>query len=313
MKSLISLCLVFLTLPALAASPFADGFASGNPDDYIEGGFPTDRVQVISQDGANALHIADAQVRFKPVSVKPKTKYTLSFDGSFSGDVESIEENPRFAVFARPLQKSAVLPSREIRFVDAAGNVTGRTLVFSMPFRNKRTYTDVFYTPPNAATLRLGFDSGEGISFTLQDLSLTKTADEGAINVNPAFQLGPMNYSGWRNISAGGKIIEMDGKTVFDTKYGSRGTAFPLPGPGTYALSAKATGNGYNSCVKLDVFDTAGNKIMTTVLRRYDRTNYFVPPPEAASASFLVYSCLLEEVRLLRVGDQNAIERLSTR
>ena len=101
----------------------------------------------------------------------------------------------------------------------------------------------------------------------------------------------------------------MDGKTIFDTKYGSRGTAFPLPGPGTYALSAKATGNGYNSCVKLDVFDREGKKIMTTVLRRYEQTNYFVPPPEAASASLLVYSCLLEEVRLVRVGDENAIEQ----
>jgi len=313
MKSLISLCFVFLTLPALAASPFGDGFASGNPNDYIEGGFPTDRVRIVPQNGSSALHIVDAQVRFQPVSVTPNTKYTLSFAGSFTGDVESIEANPRFAVFAQPWQKNAVLPSREIRFLDAAGNVTGRTLVFSMPFRNRRTYTDVFYTPPDAASLRFGVDSGEGVSFALQDLSLTKTVDEGAINVNPAFQLGPMNYSGWQNISAGGKIIEMDSMTVFDTKYGSRGTTFPLPGPGTYALSAKATGNGYNSCVKLDVFDTNGKKIMTSVLRRYDKPNYFVPPPEAASASFLVYSCLLEEVRLVRVGDQNAIERLSTR
>ncbi len=47
---------------------------------------------------------------------------------------------------------------------------------------------------------------------------------------------------------------------------------------------------------------------MTAVLRRYEQTNYFVPPPEAVSASFPVYSCLLEEVRLVRVGHEEAID-----
>ena len=97
---------------------------------------------------------------------------------------------------------------------------------------------------------------------------------------------------------------------MLDTKYGSRGTVFPLPGRGTYALSAKASGNGYNSCVKVDIFDAQGKKLMSSVLRRYGETKHFVPPKEAASASFLVYSCLLEDVRLVRVGDERAIESL---
>lgn len=46
---------------------------------------------------------------------------------------------------------------------------------------------------------------------------------------------------------------------------------------------------------------------MTAVLQRHEQTNYFVPPPEAASGSLLMYSCLLEEVRLIRVGDEKAI------
>lgn len=307
-KRLISLCFALVALPALAAAPFDDGFASGNAGDYIEGGFPPDQIRIAPLDGVNALFIADTHLRFRTVVVTPKTKYTLSFDGSFTGDVESIEENPRFAVFTQPWQKSRVLPSREIQFLDAAGKPTGRAPVFSMPFREKRSYTDVFYTPPDAVTLRLNIASGDGVTFAMRNLSLETTTDEDAINVNPTFQLGPFNYSGWKNISAGGKIIEMGGKTVFDTKYGSRGTTFPLPGPGTYALSAKATGNGYNSCIKVDVFDAEGKKLMTAVLRRYDQTNYFVPPKEAVSASFLVYSCMLEEVRLVRVGDENAID-----
>ncbi len=312
-RTLLNLYILSVAFPALAASPFGDGFASGQLGDYIDGPFPSDRIQIVSLEGPNALRIADSRVRFKTTVVAPSAKYTLAFDGSIAGDVESIEENPRFAIFAQPRQKNAVLPYREIQFLDKAGSVTGQTLVFSMPVRDKHTYVDVFYTPPDAAALRLVIASGEGVTLTLQNLSLQATADEGAINVNPAFQYGPLNYSGWQNISAGGKLIEMDGKTVFDTKYGSRGTAFPLPGPGTYALSAKATGNGYNSCVKADIFDAEGKKLMTSVLRRYDKTNYFVAPPGAKSASFLVYSCLLEEVRLVRVGDESEIEKWLTK
>jgi len=308
MKPLISLLLVSVAFPLLAASPYGDTFASGDVSDYVEGTFPPGQVTIAPVDGVNSLVLVGTQARLKPVSVRPKTKYTLSFEGSFRGAVESIEENPRFAVFAQPGQKSPVLPSRTVQFLDAAGKTLDRPQALSMPCRARHTYTDVFYTPCHAAVLRLDVASGEGITFVLRNLMLEETADEGAINVNPCFGLGPLNYSGWQTVSAGGRLIEVDGKTIFDTKYGSRGTAFPLPGPGTYALSAKATGNGYNSCVKVDVFDAQGKKLMSSVLRRYGRTKYFVPPKEAASASLLVYSCLLEDVRLVRVGDEKAVE-----
>ncbi|MFC1805632.1 hypothetical protein ACFL09_01460 [Planctomycetota bacterium] len=310
MKPLIGLLLVSAAVPLLAASPYGDGFASGNVRDYVEGKFLPERVMIAPVDSVNSLLLIGAQARLKPAAVRPKTKYTLSFEGSFRGDVESIEENPRFSVFAQPGQKSPVLPSRTIQFLDAAGKALGRPQTLSMPCRARHTYTDVFYTPPDAAALRLDVASGKGINLALRNLRLERTADEGALNVNPTFGLGPLNYSGWQRVSAGGQIVEIDGKTVFDTKYGSRGMAFPLPGPGTYALSAKATGNGYNSCVKVDIFDAEGTKLMASVLRRYGRTNYFVPPKGAVSASLLVYSCLLEEARLRRVGDEKAIGSL---
>jgi hypothetical protein len=136
------------------------------------------------------------------------------------------------------------------------------------------------------------------------------TKYEAVLNVNPSFQLGPYNYSGWQNISAGGKLIEREGKTILDTKYGSTGQKIPLPGPGTYAFSARATGNGYNSVVIVRVYDAQGKELMRSSTRRYGPLQYFVPPKNAAYASFLVYSCLLEEVRLLRVGDERAIESL---
>jgi len=313
MKPLLGLLLLCVSFPLQAGSPYGDGFAGGNVNDYVEGAFAREKVTIAPVDNVNALVLVGTRANLKPVAVRPNTKYTLSFEGSFRGDVESLEENPRFAVFAQPGQRSQVLPSRTIRFLDAAGKAVGQPRTLSVPARRKHTYTDVFYTPRNAATLRLDIASGEGVAFSLRKLKLEETPDEGAININPGFDLGPLNYSGWQRISAGGRLIEVDGKTILDTKYGSRGTAFPLPGPGTYALSAKATGNGYNSCVKADIFDAEGKKLMSSVLRRYGQAKHFVPPKEAVSASFLVYSCLLEDVRLIRVGDEEAIGSLLKR
>lgn len=302
---------VFVPSPLPAASLYGDRLASGNPAGLIEGDFQAGKIRIAPLGGVNALFIDNAKASLKTVPVTPKTKYTLSFDGAFTGPIESIEENPRFELFTRPGRKSPVLPMRHIRFFDAAGKAIGQPLVFSMPFREEHTYVDVFYTPREAAGLRLDIASGDGATFSLRNLTLEKTADEGAINVNPAFALGPFNYSGWRRISAGGKIIQLDGKTIFDTKYGSRSMAFPLQGPGTYALSAKATGNGFNSCVQVHLFDAKGNVLLKVTTRRYGPRSYFVPPKGAVTASFLVYSCLLEEVRLVRVGDENAIDKLT--
>jgi hypothetical protein len=311
MKPLLTLAWIVSAAPLLAASPYNSGFASGKPEDYVTSDFPPQQVRITSIDGDNVMVIDDTTVRFEDAPVRPNTKHTLSFEGSFSGDVESIEENSRFEIFTRLGQVSPVLPSRRIEFLDATGQPLASSLQYAMPFCSQHCYSDVFYTPANAASLRLHIASGDGVAFKLRNLTLAATTDEGSINVNPAFGLGLMNYSGWQRISAGGQIIELDGKTVFDTKYGSRGMAFPLPGPGTYALSAKATANGYNSCVQVHVFGAKGNTLLKVSTRRYGPARYFVPPQEAVAASFLVYSCLLEEVRLVRVGDENAIGTLA--
>ncbi len=141
-------------------------------------------------------------------------------------------------------------------------------------------------------------------------MKLEETADEGAINANPNLALGPFNDSGWKNIAQGGRFLIRDGKTVFDTQYGSRSQDFPVVEPGTYALSAKATPNGFNSSVHVDVHDAKGKSLLRVSTRRYGPPTHFVLPEGAASASFLAYSCLLEEIKLVRVGDESAIKSL---
>ncbi|HUT10494.1 MAG TPA: hypothetical protein VMY42_08360 [Thermoguttaceae bacterium] len=293
---------------AMAAAGVMD-FSAGQPADYFSDD-TAGRVQISSVGDTQVMVVSDAPARFHDVKVKPSTKYTLKLEAAFQGDVESIEENPRFEIFTRLGQTSTRLPSRDIRFFDAAGKPVGRSMVYAMPFKNRRIDQDIFYTPADAASARISLASGKGVRLVLSQLSFAEADDEAALNVNPTFQLGPYNYSGWQSISAGGQLIEREGKTILDTKYGSTGQMIPLSEPGTYAFSAKATANGYNSVVIVRVYDALGKELMRSSTRRYGPRTYFVPPKNAAYASFLVYSCLLEEVKLLRVGNERAIESL---
>ena len=309
MRTIVGILVVLLAGVASGAPPQTMDFSSGVPADYftLE---TAGSVRVSAVGNTQVMVVSDATACFQDVKVKPSAKYTLKLESAFTGAVESIEENPRFEIFTRLGQSGPHLPSREMRFYDTAGKPVGRSILCAMPFKNQRTYQDVFHTPSDAATVRISVASGIGVELVLSRLDITETKDEEALNVNPSFQLGPYNYSGWQNISAGGQLIQRDGKTIFDTKYGSTGQMIPLPEPGTYALSAKATSNGYNSVVIVRVYDAQGKELMQTSTRRYGPPTYFVLPRDAAYASFLVYSCLLEEVRLLRVGDENAIESL---
>ena len=309
MRMILAITIGLLAHGTEAAPALSVDFSSGKPADYFTER-TAGRVEVSSVKHVQVMAVSNSTARLRDVTVKPGIKYTLTLKAAFEGDVESIEENPRFEIFARLGKTSPRLPSRRIEFLDAEGKSTGRPLVYAMPFRNQRTYEDVFYTPTDATAVRISLASGKEVRLVLSAVSVSQTADEGALNVNPAFRLGPCNYSGWKNISAGGRLIRREGKTVLDTKYGSTGQRIPLSKPGTYGLSAKATGNGYNSVVIVRVYDREGKQLMRVSTRRYGPRTHFVLPKNAAYGSLLVYSCLLEEVRLVRVGDEGAIESL---
>jgi hypothetical protein len=295
---------------AIAAPPTAIDFSTGRPAEYFTNE-TAGNVQISKSGKTQVMEISNASARFHDMDVKPSSRCALRLEAAFEGDVESIEENPRFEIFSRLGQTSSRLPSREIRFCDAAGKPIGQALKYAMPFKKQRTYHDEFYTPADAKTARIRLASGKDVRLLLSRLSLAEIDDETTLNVNPAFQLGPNNYSGWQNISRGGQLIQRDGKSILDSKYGSTGQMIPLSKPGTYAFSAKATSNGYNSVVIVRVYDEQGKELMRSSTRRYGPRTYFVPPKNSAYASFLVYSCLLEEVRLIRVGDEHAIESLT--
>ena len=286
----------------------ADLSAGGIPSVLV--GEPPAGVEAFVSDGGAGLILSGATVQLRELIVKPAIKYTLTLEARFEGDAESIEDNSRFDIFNQPGHPNGRLPSHEIRFLDRKGKPVGQPLRYAQPFRNSHTYEDIFYSPHGAASVQIKLASGKGLRLIVSQLKLAETPDEGALNPNPTFGLGLSNYSGWKRIADGGDLIERNGRVVLDTKYGSTGEMIPLTEPGTYAFSAKATGNGYNSIVIIRVYDSEGKELMRTGSRKYGPRTYFVPPKEAVAASFLVYSCLLEEVRLIRVGDENAITEL---
>jgi hypothetical protein len=303
-SSFLPITLVLLLAPGTTAAPYGDGFSGGDLNKYVDTSTRTGKVRI----EGNALVLDDAQANIKSVPVTAGSAMRLRFEASFEGPVESIEDNPRLDIFLHPGARGPVLPSREIIFLDQDQRPTGQSRRSCMPLRQSHDYIDDFHVPPGAVSMRLQVNSGKDVTLSVRNLTLDPLpAGEGILNLNHDFGLGPFSYSGWRTIAGGGTLIDAGERTIFDSKYGSRGTEFPLAGPGTYALCAKATGNGFNATVHLDVFDAAGTKLMRSTVRSFDQANHFLVPPGAASASLLVYSCLLEEVQVRRVGDENAI------
>ncbi|OGV48101.1 MAG: hypothetical protein A2X49_12885 [Lentisphaerae bacterium GWF2_52_8] len=294
----------------IAAPPFGDGFATGKVEDYLEKADPKAVLKKLDGvKGKSALCITDnTMVQFKAVEAVPNIKYTLSFRGCFSGG-ESVEENPRLDIAVMPRRNFPFLPYHEIEFLDAEKKkIQQPGIAHGLPFRQWHEYSNSFYTPGNAAYIRLNVRSAPGITFSMDSLKLEKTPDEGAINVNPDFKCGLYSYSGWSSLAVAAKmILSKDGKPAFDTKYGSTSMSFPVSEPGTYEASSKFTGNGYNSNIAVRFYDKDGK--MTGSFGVWAK-NYFILPKGTSYGNFLIYSGVLEELRLVRVGDENKISEL---
>lgn len=299
------LLLVMTAFPAIA-TPFGDGFTGSTASDYLETP-DTEKVALVRMDGLKGVHGLQlkqaARAVFKDVPVQDSTKYSLAFRSRFTGG-ESAEENPRLARFSANTRVPPVLPKKEFQFFDAQQKKL-KGFASGMPFREWQMNHDVFYPPAGAVTMRLVITSGHpDIRLDLDQFTFRETPDEGAINCSPVIgTYGRHNYSGWDRPANGGELIEYEGKTVYDVQYGTFGLSFPLEHPGTYRLSTKTRGNGYNSVMILHLLDAGGSKMEQVSLRKHGSFVDFVLPPGVVRGKFLTYSNLLEEVRLVRIGD----------
>ena len=301
--------LVVIASTALA-QPYGNGFAGKDLSAYLDEPKKAnpDTVALVSvkgMTGKQALKLANgAKVTFKRVPVDDKTKYTLAFRGRYDGG-EAVEENPTLEHLTARFVPN-IFPSREIRFFDAAGKNLPGGFRSGMVFRNWQEYRDIFYPPAGAVAMDVVIHSGrKEITFFVDAVTFEKTPDEGAINPNPVIaKYGKHNYSGWANLAAGAKIVEeADGRVAFDTKYGTRSLSFPLTEPGTYGVTAKGEGNGYNAVIILDFLDAQGKKLGSMNANASGKEFKAVAPAGTVRGSFLVYSHFLEELRINKVAD----------
>jgi len=163
----------------------------------------------------------------------------------------------------------------------------------------------------------------------LSDMKFSKQADEGAINVNPKFELGPDNYSGWSGFNeadgAHRLYVDDDHRTILFTGFTAFSDSFPLKEPGTYKLYQKGSNHVRNNGTHLVFADASGKEIrrITGKLSRSTKelsenfygpkesTVYFVLPKGTSRAYFWIYNTSLYELRITRVGDENTYAELN--
>jgi hypothetical protein len=300
---------VVLTLCSMAlASSVNDGFAQGELSAYLAHASRLKPAQVslvkeADLQGKQALRLTgDCSVQFLDIPVKAGARYRLSLRARYQGS-ESLEENPHFEQFLISGGRSKVVPQRESLFLDAdRKRIGGSNTLESMPIRNWFTYRDEFYTPGEAAYLRLSLHSGiPEIVLLVDDVKFEPVDNSQSINLNPVVAQGGLyNYSGWARIAPGGRNLQLDdGRIVFDTKYGSSGKPFPLSQPGRYVVHTRATAAGYSPGIFVAFNSEQGKQLNTIRIGAGQRTTRFELPAGTTHAVISSRSMLIEEIRLV--------------
>ena len=308
--------LIAATGSVYAQMPFADGFERGTVQDYLETPGNARGITVAEADGTTGKCLQFArgvrgQFRLAKSAVIAETKYKLSFRGKLVGD-DTIETNSRLDVIQ--VAAGHRLPGWQIHFFDADGKPLPKPLRGAMLSSQWRPYVSVFYPPPRAVAAQVAIDlPSDDYAVLIDAMQLDACPDEGAINCNPDFRYGPQAYTGWASLATGALLVEGGGgKRALDTAYGSSSEPFPLREPGTYRLAAKGTVHGGFHTVDLRLYDENGTLIKTRSLTATPAgaSSDFVLPEGTVAGSLLVYNHLLEEVRLVRMGDKSKLAEL---
>ena len=202
----------FLLLGActLSAETFRnDGMAGGSPSPYFAG-----LGNAVYADGelklpSGALH----EVRTLPFPVKARTRYTFTFRGRIDGPhvIEEVYFYNRL-FFHTPWWRARLgqpLAWWEIEFRDLSGRLVRNAPNFrqfhtAVMHRGEREYGEEFYTPDDAATAEAVFrNANREDTLSVRDVRFREITGAPTRNINPDFQLGTENYSGWNMVSGG--------------------------------------------------------------------------------------------------------------
>lgn len=298
--------LIFLLVGLLGFSGAANAF---------DVDFSRDDVDTLFEAGREALpERVDGLVRLpsrlstRALPVVGGKKYKLEIAAETSGDFV-VETNDRAHVLTLQSPGNQLSSTYEVSFQNAAGDdirglegVTpgGRAWLGGFFLTNQRQpYVAVFYAPPDAASLKVRFQSNSRTTH-IASLHLVEETEEKTVNPNPDFRYGELNYAGWRPARDGRIYTRPDGKRVLHLGYGGVSPIFPLSPERTYRISATGEGKPLN----IEYFDKDGKPLLQRFLIRLSSKGEetdMVPPAGTVMARVSALGAIIEEFKVVQV------------
>lgn len=236
----------------------------------------------------NVMQMPDQGMMALPERVETRTlpieagkKYKLQMTAQVDGDFV-VEENDRAHIETLRSRQDIPRSTYEVRFQNSQGedvpNLGGRKSATTGFFltKNAYPYVMVFYVPEGATSLKVTFLSKDR-TIHLSSLQLAEETEEKAVNINPDFRYGELNYCGWEPTQDGRLYKLSDGKLALNTGLASYSSFFPLTSQKTYRASIIGEGS---SNVSIDYFGKDGKLLVR------DRPLGY-PKPEGVQREFM--------------------------
>lgn len=242
------------------------------------------------------------------IPVQGLKKYKLEIDAQVHSDFV-IEKNDRAHILTLKSFRNRATSSYTISFQNAEGKdissygqgIKHRVGTRGFFLSNKKyTYTQVFYTPEEARSIKVNFESSNSKDTRILALRLHEETAEGTLNTNPNLSYGELNYSGWQPGREGRLYVLPDGKSYLDSGYRGTTTVFPIEDGKDYVIYAKGKGGR----LEINYYNDKGEKIKSTALIYPEAegvTKEFSTPKNTSMAYLTLASTILEEVRITEV------------
>ena len=256
----------------------------------------------VAPEGQNAGYVVldptIKQIDLPLEAVRPGVKYRVNIRARIDGDYV-VELNDRAHI------ESVIRRGRyesNYRVMETQGEtVSNRGGGFFLT-KNWHTYVHVFYTSGVAETITVQFSPNNKKTY-IERIAILADDEGGAINQNPDFRYGELNYCGWRPSRDGRLYDTPEGKTVYRSGYYASSPTFPLKALRAY----RAIASGSSGALNINYYDSNGKSVGKRFLLRPSNkepaTVEFTPPEGTTSGNIIVTGHLLTALKIEEVDE----------